>query len=102
MTTLYTLQLSTHKKGFGKPSVHCVPSQGMLGNLCPETRAIVKPDSDAVREALPHYYRKAFDRANNAWWFTQGEVFKPIYMTLNDSRGHRLNTLYAIPYTFNA
>lgn len=100
MATLYSLHLSTHKPSFGKPCVHAVPSPGITGNLCPERGAVVVPDRQAVRHALPHYYRAAFDRAG-AWWFDRHDSFKPAHVTLRNTRGRYLTTVYAIPYTFN-
>lgn len=101
MATLYSLHFGRHPKGFGKPCVKAVRAK-LAGNLCPETGEIVRPDTQAVREALPHYYRAAFDRAIGFWFRSVpgGDCFKPAYVTLRNSRGKYLNTLYAIPYSF--
>lgn len=99
MPTLYNLALSTHKKGFGKPCVRATADfLGVAGHFCAETCDIVRPDMAAIRECLPHYYRAAFDRAGSFWFPRDGNA--AAYMTLRDSRGKYLNTLYATPYTF--
>lgn len=98
MPLLYSLHLSRHINGFGKPSVRSV--QAMLaGHQCSETRETVRPDATAVRDALPHYYRKAFDRTGGMFWFSS-EADKPAHLTLRDRRGRYLNTVYALPYQF--
>lgn len=99
MATLYSIHLSKPIKGFGKPSVHSKPAM-IAGHTCQETGEIVSPDVQAVREALPHYYRKAFDRTGGTFWFNKNER-EAAYLTLHDARGRYLNTVYAIPYTFN-
>ena len=64
------------------------------------------PDYAAIRAAIPHYHRKAFDRAGN-WWFpvTLRSALSGIIdqknaasLTLTDSKGRLLGTLYATPY----
>ena len=66
----------------------------------------LRPDYAAIRQALPHYHRKAFDRAVN-WWFPitlRQEVGYAIQcdnacsLTLTDRRGRLLGTIYAAPY----
>jgi hypothetical protein len=99
MPTLYTLLLSKPIKGFGKPSVNAIPAM-TAGDLCPVTRELVRPNPNGVREALPHYYRKAFDRNGGTGWFNAREAFKGCYFTLTDTRGKYLNTVYAVPYVF--
>jgi len=86
MTTLYALHLSTHKTGMVK------------GPVNGETIGISEmPERAAVRECLPHFYRKAFDRAGS-FWQNKHDVTKPQHVTLHNSRGKYLNTVYAIPY----
>lgn len=100
---LYSLHLSKSRDGFGKPAVRSIPTTGIAGHLCPVTGVIVVPDPVAIRAALPHYYRKAFDRGHTFWFTDQAgkpNPPKPAHMTLLDRRGHTLNTLYAIPYVF--
>ena len=99
MPTLYSLALSRQVKGFGKPCVRAVPAV-ICGHLCPETKEIVRPDAGAVREALPHYWRKAFDRTAGCFWFPDiGNA--PARITLYDSRGRFLSAVWAAPYSFN-
>lgn len=105
MTLLFSLHLSTHKKGFGKPSVkgepaaHCGAWDNGQGKL-------IAPCKDSVRQALPHYYRKAFDRSGGNFWFNkhalgiEQERSSAPYLHLRDSRGRWMNTIYAIPYDF--
>lgn len=86
MTTLYALHLSTSKPGMVK------------GPVKGETLGLVEtPHRASVRECLPHYYRKALDRAG-AFWRSKHDDTKPQYVTLYNARGRYLNTLYAIPY----
>lgn len=103
MPTLYRLTLSRRALGFVSGPVRAVPSLGITGHL--RNGVLVVPDVDAVRECLPHYYRKAFDRAGQAFWFTseagKGADNSPAYCTLYSARGRLLNTLYATPYEFN-
>lgn len=67
------------------------------------------PDYAAIRAAIPHYHRKAFDRAGT-WFFpiTLHSALSGILdklnaasLTLNDSKGRLLGTLYATPYLFD-
>ena len=98
MPLLYSIHLSRHIKGFGKPCVRSIPAPAISGHWDKETKDIVTPDKAAVRNALPHYWRKAFDRAS-VWFPKDGD--KPAYATLYNSRGRYLNTVYLIPYHFN-
>lgn len=64
------------------------------------------PDYAAIRAAIPHYHRKAFDRA--ASWFyplTMHSALSGLLdklnscnLTMRDSRGRLLGTIYATPY----
>ena len=67
------------------------------------------PDYAAIRAAIPHYHRKAFDRAGK-WWFplTLHSALSGIPdaknsagLTLHDSKGRILGTLYATPYLYD-
>ena len=67
------------------------------------------PDYTAIRAAIPHYHRKAFDRAGG-WRFplTLNSALSGITdaknaasLTLNDSKGRLLGTLYATPYLYD-
>lgn len=56
------------------------------------------PDKQAIREALPHYYRKAFDRSNGQFWFTEpNNGFA--HLSLHPARGRGvLVSIWATPY----
>lgn len=105
MTLLFSLHLSSNKKGFGKPSVRGEPS-ALIGVWDSKQRKLVKPCAESVRAALPHYYRKAFDRSGGNFWFNKHalgikqEKASAPYLHLRDSRGRWINTIYAIPYDF--
>lgn len=67
------------------------------------------PDYAAIRAALPHYHRKAFDRAG-PWWFpltlhsalsTQLDWRNAASLALRDSKGRPLGVLFATPYMFD-
>ena len=92
---LYLLLFSTHPKGFGKPTVHAIPSTGFTGHL-DENGKLVTPDMIAVREALPHYLRKSFDRTP-CTSFNSRDNNLPAHKTLYSTRGKYLNTLYFQP-----
>lgn len=51
------------------------------------------PCPASVRAILPHYWRKALDRAG-AFWFPDDES-SPAYLVLRDTRGRYLSTIYA-------
>lgn len=96
MVTLYSIHLSTHKSGHVKGPVKAV-RPAFAGHYRKVEDDILAPDLAAVRECLPYYYRKAFDRAGNPW-FPQDD--SPAYVTLRDTRGRYLNTVYMQPYDF--
>jgi hypothetical protein len=93
---LFSLHLSRHIKGFGKPSVSSVEA-GLVGHYVDGVP--YKPSHDDVRNCLPHYYRAAFDRAR-VWWFDKDNNDATAYTILTGSRGKYLNTIYAIPYQY--
>lgn len=97
MPLLFSLHLSKGRAGFGKPRVAGVNAD-LAGHLCTETNTLRMPKPDDVLQALPHYYRKAFERAAKRFWFPSDA--RTPYVHLCDSRGKYLNTLYAIPYQF--
>lgn len=99
MTTLYSIHLSRHIDGFGKPSVRAMQS-ALAGHL--RNGELVRPDVDAIRAALPHYYRKAFDRSGKGFAFHKHDDSKPAHCHLHDRRGRYMNTIYAIPYEYKA
>lgn len=99
MPILYSVQLSTRKPGHVTGPVKAVRA-AYAGHWRKAENDIVKPDMAAVRECLPHYYRKAFDRAGGSAWFPS-DSDSPAYVTLWDSRGRYLNTVYLQPYDFS-
>ena len=96
MTMLYALSFSRYIKGFAA-TVRTTPRM-LCGHFNTETLEIVGPDLAAVRAAMPYHWRKAFDREICLWFPRDGDG--PATMTLRDSRGHYLITLYARPYYF--
>lgn len=94
MAFLFELHLSKPRKGFGKPCVMAVKAvyAGFLAD-----GDIVCPDHEAVRQAMPSYYRKALDRAGKFWFPADGDM---AHLTLLDRRGRYLNTLYATLYEY--
>jgi len=65
--------------------------RGVYALLNGKTECLL-PDSQALRDLLPHQYRKAFDRA--ALWWTQ-EYSDVIRMDLRDYRGFPMGSLFA-------
>ncbi len=57
-----------------------------------------QPSTVAVREVLPHPYRKAFDRALK-WWLTESMSGRamPLMCDLRDLKGKPMGTLFATP-----
>ena len=99
MTMLYSLHLSRPVRGFGKPSVRTYPAPAITGHRDPDGDIVV-PHYNEVRLALPAQYRKAFDRSGAQFWYDKHGGFTPCHLTLRDSRGRYLNTLYATPYLY--
>lgn len=104
MTVLFAIHASDKRLG----NVHATDAV-RAGVYVEEERRTVVPDMQAVREALPYRWRKAFDRGARAFWFDSNgrltaERFSGStpYMRLTDARGGYLATIYAIPYSFNA
>jgi len=96
MPLLFSLHLSSHREGFGKPFVRAV-ERGLVGVY--RAGKPYGPDRAAIREALPHYYRKAFDRADGTFWLTEGT--ENFHVDLRDARGRYLNRVYAMAYDFD-
>ncbi|QWY83400.1 hypothetical protein [Rhizobium phage RHph_X3_9] len=95
MTTfIYELSLAKPRADFGKPTVHFVNAQGTSGHLVTVAgeRFFIVPNLHAVREALPHYYRKALDRSPNMW-FDYHNPDNPCWIYLRDYRNKYLNTV---------
>lgn len=106
MPVLFSLHATPHPRLWGKPAVKAERA-ALAGVYDTAGRDILKPDTAAVREALPHYWRKAFDRAGSFWFDKDaciddaGKAYGGTpYLVLRGSRGQRLGTLYAIPYRF--
>jgi len=90
-----------------KGPVKAVEHKG-AGRACHyfEGHGLVEPDYPAVRECLPHYWRKAWDRHGGVWFTdeagVEGDKRKPASVTLTSSRGKTLATIYLQPYRFTA
>ncbi len=74
-------------KGRAVPAVHA----GLVGFY--DAGIPYRPDNDAVRAALPYRWRKAFDRADSAWWFN--EAGTTATAKIHTARGRYLTTIYA-------
>lgn len=98
MTMLYSIHLGRSTQGATKASVRTVRAD-LAGHLSEETGELIKPDPQAVADALPWYYRRAFERARQAFAFYSDDR-GPATCTLYSARGRYLNTIYAIPYSF--
>jgi hypothetical protein len=106
--TLFAINTTAHKLG----SVRGVESATGTGVYHPIQKRSFVPDMAAVRECLPHYWRKAFDRSGGQFWMDSRGRFAADehrrytgnvpYLRLNDSRGKYLATIYATPYVFSA
>lgn len=106
MTWLYEISASRKISGFGRPTVKAIPAIGITGHSVTlgegEGAGLVTPDLSAIRDALPHQYRKAFDRAGRFWFQVGADGAQTLecYLTLRDSRGRHLNTIWARLYDF--
>lgn len=110
MPLLWSIHATPHPRGFGKPCVKSVPA-ALSGVFDPRAKAgngdIMRPDYDAIREALPHQWRKAWDNRGASMWFdTYGRMDdagkyegRMPYANLRFTNG-RCVTIYAIPYYF--
>lgn len=89
-----------------KGPVHAVEHKG-AGRACHyfDGAGMVEPDYAAVRECLPHYWRKAWDRRGGVWFVDEagatGDVRRPASVTLYGSRKRYLATIYLQPYRFS-
>jgi hypothetical protein len=61
----FVLNLNKPVRGFTKARIPAVPAPLVGVWHAGETW---RPDSDAVKAALPHYYRVAWDRAGGTFW----------------------------------
>ena len=96
MPVLYHLHLSRHVAGMVRGPVKAMPAKGFLSDRCAESGALVVPDESSVRECLPAFYRKAFDRTRFSLSRVSGQ--SGFHIRLRGSRGQYLNTIYAIPH----
>lgn len=86
---------SHHRWKFTKAEVDAVQNPGVVGYYHDDKPWI--PDHDAVREALPHHWRKAFDRAGPFRWCQWCGNEHPGHVPLTDARGQYITTIYAQP-----
>lgn len=65
------------------------------GNWFPGAQDFLTPDHAAIRAALPHYWRKAFDRAthNGMASFSHTRDTLHACIDLRDARGRHLTTI---------
>lgn len=111
MPLLWSVHATPSPRGFGKPCVRSVPA-ALSGVFDPREKGgngdIMRPDYDAIREALPHQWRKAWDTRGASMWFDKhgrmddsGKyVGQTPYVRLQFQAGHTV-TVYAIPYYFD-
>lgn len=94
MTLLYDITLSRDGRARRIATVHAREA-GLVGDYF-EGKPY-QPDVDAVREALPYHYRKAFDRALK--WWSQGYSGRvvPLTCSLTSTRGKPMGRLFAMP-----
>lgn len=79
-------------------TVKAVRQRSHAGNWFACVQDFMTPDRDAIRAALPHYWRKAFDRATV--WHTADSL--RANCTLYDVRGRVLASIYCDGYEFTA
>ena len=105
-TILYTVLNSGPDRNCVKGPVKAVEHKGAgYGAHYFDGHGLIEPDYAAVRECLPHYWRKAWDRRAGAWFTCEDgapEPRKPAYVTLYSSRRKYLTTIYLQPYRFSA
>ena len=95
MTILYDLDVlnARHRTGFVRGPVRAIEA------VCSGhwfDGAVYTPDLDAVRECLPHQWRKAFDRAGG-FWFSKHRPDAPAELILRDASRRRIANLIATP-----
>jgi len=71
-------------------TVGAIRAPALSGVWDDEAKEIVVADRAAMRSCVPHYWRKAFDRAQI--WYRKGEPKGSI--TLYSARGQLLGTIY--------
>lgn len=65
----------------------------LAGAWCKARQTPFAPDKAQVRDALPHYYRKAFDRDGGFWFTDDGNAVS----YLRGARHHHLAAIWATP-----
>lgn len=117
-TILYYVTFAPNRKGNflhirpSKSFVACVKAVENCNTFCAyhlDSGKHIVPDYGAIREAIPQYHRKSFDRAG-AWFFPLTlhsslsgilDKLNAASFTLHDSKGRLLGTLYATPYLYD-
>lgn len=104
MTMFYTITSGKRTAGLAKGPVRAVETAGAghAAHLNQETGKLCVPRDLSVRECLPHYWRKAWDRvAASSFTFISeiGETrHHSCYKPLHDSKGRYITTIYAAPF----
>jgi hypothetical protein len=98
------MRYSIHITGRNAPKFTVPAKRAVLAGDWDETAGeIVTPDRAAIRDRLPTRWRKAFDRGGSFWHDKacrfNGFAFtgNPPHMSVADSRGRPLFTVYALP-----
>ncbi len=119
-TILYHVTFAANSK---RNMLHIMPSERFIAvvkavedneafrayHLDGRTGKHLVPDYAAIRNALPHYHRAAYDRVRN-WWYPVTlhsdlsgllDMKNACNTQLYDRKGRLLGTLYATPYLFD-
>lgn len=76
-------------------TVRAVRQRGPAGNWFDGVQDIMTPDTNAIRDALPYYHRRAFDR-DRVMWHTSETLHASC--TLYSARGKVLGTIHCEGY----
>lgn len=88
---------------------HAKDSEAFVSYHYDEGRHL-EPDYAAIREAIPHQWRKAYDKTPKAWWYPatlhsrltgQLDGRNACHRTLYGAKGRRIGTIIAIPYLYS-
>lgn len=79
-------------------TVMAVRQRSHAGNWFSCAHDFMTPDRDAIRAALPHYWRAAFDRST--MWHTADSL--RANCTLYTARGRLIGSIYCDGYEFTA
>lgn len=90
----------------GKFTVRAVAAD-LVGLWDSEQRCAIRPCSVDIEQLIPYRYRRAFKRTTGRFWYDDAARFdggKVVggsvpYLTLENSRGKYMATLYALPVT---